>query len=582
MSGLSNLTVSLTKNGYQKIADVIIKHPRHEILANIHGVHAGINLDRSQIFNMLSGNPITNELPEVWDEVRSFDEPQVRALTFIAILYSHNQLIGIFAKSKTGEMRGTLRRDDFGNDKAYTNIAYTMQSFGICAYRPGAAYVDYSMATVFSDMRIGPLAKKVIAKKLEQTGWREPPPGDEFLRTFYEQCFHYQFHDALGLSPEQFESWLEGRVVQVSVLPPMVLPDTDVSVSARLVAALAAKPFVILCGASGTGKTTGIRQLVSALTPKGVDRRTNHAFISVEAGWTDGRHLLGYKNPFGTDGEYYAWTPVIEVLLRANYDTYRGVPFFIILDEMNLSYVEMYFSRFLSIMETSATETPEPVIDRDTLQLMLRSGLLDSDLANMAEAAVKKGGLFLSPNVFIVGTVNVDETTHSFSPKVLDRAFVIEVSCEAPSQHGATYAIPAEDELTLPATEIAQLLTDLTIHSATMDSALGGFLDAVFERSGAFKFGPRVTKEIRRYISVSEKIAMFPGAPAGFASPTAIRDRLLMQKILPKFNGNRAQLGRVIDQLLALDELTQLTATKQKLEAMRAGLGPLGAVSFFS
>lgn len=582
MSGLGELKVSLTKNGFHKIADVIIAHPRNEVLQNISGVYTGINLAESQIVNLLSGDPKTSELPEVWDEIRTFGENQVRALTFVAILYSHNELITTFARSKTGEMRGTLRRDSFDNEKTYTNMAYTMQSFGICGYKRGAPYVDYSLASVFSNMQIGPLAKKIIYKKLQQTGWREPAPNDEFHRTFYEQCEHYRFHDALALTPDQFESWLEGQVVEVSVPSAMVLPATDVAVSAQLVAALASKPFVILCGASGTGKTTGIRHLASALSPLNVDRRENHAFIPVEAGWTDGRHLLGYKNPFGTDGEYYAWTPVVEVLLKANYEQYSAIPFFIILDEMNLSYVEMYFSRFLSIMETSSSETPEPVVDRETLQLMLRSGMLDAEQANMAAAAIKKGGLYLSRNVFIVGTVNIDETTHSFSPKVLDRAFVIEVTCGAPSLHGSTYAVPDEDKLVLPARDVAALLIGTEVGAAPEDTVFTAFLDSVFERSGAYRFGPRVTKEIKRYVAVTGKIAASRGAPAEFTDPSKIRDRILMQKILPKFNGNRSQLGKVLEDLLAMDEMAALGQTASKLESMRRGLGPLGAVSFFS
>ncbi|OHX11546.1 hypothetical protein BI347_17960 [Chromobacterium sphagni] len=582
MSGLGELKVSLTKNGFQKIADLIIAHPRNEILQNIRGVYEGVNLDEAQVVNILSGDQKTRELPDVWDDIRPFGENQVRALTFIAILYSHNALIKTFAQSKTGEMRGVLRRNSFSNEKTYTNIAYAMQSFGICTYKPGAPYVDYSLATVFSNMHIGPLAKKVIYRKLQQTGWREPAPHDDFHRTFYEQCFHYRFHDALALTPEQFESWLEGLNVEVSVPPAMEVPDTAVAVSAKLVAALASKPFVILCGASGTGKTTLIRQLASALSPSAVDRRANHAFIPVEAGWTDGRHLLGYKNPFGTDGEYYAWTQVIEVLLKANYDDYSSIPFFIILDEMNLSYVEMYFSRFLSIMETSTSDTPEPIIDCETLQLMLRSGMLDAEQANMAQAAIKKGGLYLSRNVFIVGTVNIDETTHSFSPKVLDRAFVIEITCGAPSLHGASFMIPDEDKLELPASDVAGLLISADISAAPEDAEFNEFLDAVFERSGSFRFGPRVTKEIKRYMAVTAKIAAFAGSPADFALPSEVRDRVLMQKILPKFNGNRSQLGKVLEELLSMEDMKTLAKTVHKLESMRNGLGPLGAVSFFS
>ena len=90
MSGLHELNVSLTKNGYFKVADVIAKHPRHEVLNKIRGTYAGINLDRAQIANMLSADPNTKELPEEWDEIRNYSKRAIDALVFISILFSHH------------------------------------------------------------------------------------------------------------------------------------------------------------------------------------------------------------------------------------------------------------------------------------------------------------------------------------------------------------------------------------------------------------------------------------------------------------------------------------------------------------
>jgi hypothetical protein len=92
MSGLHELNVSLTKNGYFKVADVIAKHPRHEVLNKIRGTYAGINLDRAQIANMLSADPSTKELPEEWDEIRNYSKRAIDALVFISILFSHHTL----------------------------------------------------------------------------------------------------------------------------------------------------------------------------------------------------------------------------------------------------------------------------------------------------------------------------------------------------------------------------------------------------------------------------------------------------------------------------------------------------------
>ena len=110
MAGLSELTVSLTKNGYYKVAEVIKRHSRHEVLDNISGVHEGINLNRAQIANMLSADPSTDELPEEWDDIRAFGDRAIESFTFIAILFSHENLIVSFANASTGEMRGVITR----------------------------------------------------------------------------------------------------------------------------------------------------------------------------------------------------------------------------------------------------------------------------------------------------------------------------------------------------------------------------------------------------------------------------------------------------------------------------------------
>ena len=370
MPGLEALNVSLTKNGYFKVADVIEKHPRHEVLSNIRGRYPGINLDRAQIANMLSVDPVTKELPEEWDEIRNYDKRAIDAFVFISILFSHHMLIKVFAESMSAEMRGVLKREDLG-DKAYTNLVYSMQTIGLCDYVLGADSIDYNLTPLFKEMSIGPLVKRILTRKLATTGWKEPGPNDYFTRTFYEQCSHFGFHRTLGISKRQFQDWLEGQVVEVQAPPALKVPHGVVTVSASLLAALAAKPFVIIAGTTGTGKTQTIRACTQALCPEGTEPGFNHVFIPVEAGWTDSRHLLGYRNPFGRTGESYSTTPFISLLLRSNYPEHAACPFFVILDEMNLSHVEMYFSRFLSLMETSADGQPEAVLGPSDLRLLV-------------------------------------------------------------------------------------------------------------------------------------------------------------------------------------------------------------------
>ena len=478
----------------------------------------------------------------------------------------------------TAEMRGILQREDLG-DKVYTNLVYSMQTLGLCAYVPGADAIDYNLTPLFKEISIGPLVKRILTRKLATTGWKEPGPNDPFTRTFYEQCFHFGFHHTLGTSERQFHDWLEGQAVEVEAPPVLKVPNDMVTVSASLLAALAAKPFVIIAGTTGTGKTQTIRSCVKALCPVDTEPGFNHVFVPVEAGWTDSRHLLGYRNPFGRMGESYSTTPLLSLLLRANYPAHVACPFFVILDEMNLSYVEMYFSRFLSLMETSAGGQPEAVLGPSELRLLLRSAPSAVE-ATYIEHAITSGGLFLSRNVFIVGTVNVDETTHMFSPKVLDRAFVLEFPTMLPSQKPDEFAIASADAAEGSVSDFWHYLVESgTIAPSKEDDA---FLDAVYGKLERFQFGPRVTTEAQRYLAAVKTLATTATCADEFSTTATVRDRVLMQKILPKLHGNRSQVGKVVSDLVVLARDGNYERARAKLTSMANDLRSPGFTSYFA
>ena len=166
----------------------------------------------------------------------------------------------------------------------------------------------------------------------------------------------------------------------------------------RYITSLLAKPFVILTGNSGTGKTRISKQFAEYLEWESDEGKKNWVIIPVGADWTDNTKILGYYNPLAEDGNgKYEKTKIVELIEEAN--RHKEIPYFVILDEMNLSHVERYFSDFLSHMETP--DTP--------FELECYTRRLD-----------------YPENMFVVGTVNIDETTYMFSPKVLDRANVIE------------------------------------------------------------------------------------------------------------------------------------------------------------
>ena len=164
----------------------------------------------------------------------------------------------------------------------------------------------------------------------------------------------------------------------------------------------------------------------------------NYELVPVGADWTDVRYLLGYSNPFGEGGKKtYEITNTLKIILRALHPVNKYKPHFLILDEMNMSHVERYFSTFLSVMEANkSTLEPINLITKTELELICKVLQNSTETSTEVEASkallAKNRGIFLPQNLFIIGTINVDETTYMFSPKVLDRAHVIELRSKNP------------------------------------------------------------------------------------------------------------------------------------------------------
>ncbi|MBL0183687.1 MAG: hypothetical protein IPP96_15955, partial [Chitinophagaceae bacterium] len=176
----------------------------------------------------------------------------------------------------------------------------------------------------------------------------------------------------------------------------------------RFVASLCAKPFIICSGLSGSGKT----KLAQAFAMWICEDKKQYCLLPVGADWTNREPLLGFPNALKI-GEYVKPdNRVLDLIIEA--DKNKTKPYFLILDEMNLSHVERYFADFLSVMESSE-------------EISLHSGNEDYKCADDKIPAKLK----LPQNLFIIGTVNIDETTYMFSPKVLDRANVIEFRVSA-------------------------------------------------------------------------------------------------------------------------------------------------------
>ena len=191
----------------------------------------------------------------------------------------------------------------------------------------------------------------------------------------------------------------------------------------RLITALASKPFVILAGGTGTGKTKCAIEVARKVCKKQpIGEAADYEVVAVGADWTDTRPLLGYENILGASPSYTV-PKALDLIIRASRNTER--PFFLILDEMNLSHVERYFSDFLSIMESKKIDT-----EASTIKLHANKDGMPSTDGNVGGKVEQR--IQWPDNLFVIGTVNIDETTHMFSPKVLDRAHVIEFK---PDEH---------------------------------------------------------------------------------------------------------------------------------------------------
>ncbi|MGL5479976.1 MAG: McrB family protein [Clostridium sp.] len=164
---------------------------------------------------------------------------------------------------------------------------------------------------------------------------------------------------------------------------------------------LKSKPFVILAGISGTGKSKLVKLFAKAIGAK-------YNLISVKPDWNDSTDLLGYKNL----NDKFIPGQLTEIILEASKDENKDKPYFVCLDEMNLARVEYYFSEYLSLIESRERKDDDSIVT--------------DKIFNSKD--VEYNDLVFPDNLYIVGTVNMDDTTFGFSKKVLDRANTIEFS----------------------------------------------------------------------------------------------------------------------------------------------------------
>lgn len=286
----------------------------------------------------------------------------------------------------------------------------------------------------------------------------------------------------------------------------------------RLAYSLMAKPFVILSGLAGSGKTQLALAFAKCLS-ENIEEQV--CTVSIGADWTNREPLLGYPNALKNDEYVLPESGVLQLLMRANED--QSKPYFLILDEMNLSVVERYFADFLSAMESG-----EPI------------KLWDNEKGNVPKE------IELPKNVFIIGTINVDETTYMFSPKVLDRANVIEFKIAADEMEdylGKKVNINLEQAYSACADMAVDFVTkaksQVEKDEKNKDVLLSFFKE--LKKVNA-EFGYRTVNEISRYLHFAD----------GDLEDDSAIDTAILQKLLPKLHGSRKKLVPVLNSMWKL------------------------------
>ena len=301
-------------------------------------------------------------------------------------------------------------------------------------------------------------------------------------------------------------------------------------ITLRFTAALLTKPFVILTGLSGSGKT----KLAQAFSKWICESEDQICIVPVGADWTNREPLLGFTSALENSKYIFPENGVLSLILKASKVENQNKPYFLILDEMNLSHVERYFADFLSAME-SKEKIP-----------------LHPDTEEWVDKLEIPANLILPKNLFIIGTVNIDETTYMFSPKVLDRASVIEFRVTQNEMKNYMNTLGNLDLKSIEgkgsnmARSFIEISNTVELNQLKNDILTSSLIDFFSElkKVGA-EFGYRSASEIIRFAAIIGKIE-----PKW--KNDQIIDASIMQKLLPKVHGSRRKLEPVLKTLACL------------------------------
>lgn len=315
-----------------------------------------------------------------------------------------------------------------------------------------------------------------------------------------------------------------------------------------LLTALRTKPFLLLAGISGTGKSRIVRELAKSCwkadeenTDFGNNCPRNFCMVQVKPNWHDSSELMGYVSRIG-EKPVFVTGEFLKFVTRAWQEPDK--PYFLCLDEMNLAPVEQYFAEYLSVIESrkrnnDGSITTDPILKKEAEEWY---HTLISNLTE--EEALRKKfleeGIALPQNLFVIGTVNMDETTFSFSRKVLDRAMTIEMN-EVDLNGGLDENAPSEfgyigDWLKCVAVEGKDVYADNKDLCDKVITYLEG-VNAVLEGT-PFKIAYRTRNEFLIY-----------AVHRGEDNLANALDEMTSMKILSRIEGDADKIGNLLDRL---------------------------------
>lgn len=381
--------------------------------------------------------------------------------------------------------------------------------------------------------------------------------------------------------------------------------------------ALRTKPFLLLAGISGTGKSRIVKEMAYASCPDESDLRKddvtpgNYLLVEVKPNWHDSTELLGYES---TIKENYVLTPFVKFLYKAM--KHPNVPFFVCLDEMNLAPVEQYFAEFLSILESrklledGETILSEPLIKADIFNkypnlanelsgkstpeknhrdsgYMVTSPVEEYIPMEDEYKELQENGLRIPQNVLVIGTVNMDETTHQFSRKVIDRAMTIEMNevkfdtfFESSDELGYSNE-PLGKEYFLPRyTSAGKALESIPEDAEYIKENVPTLLEKLNEAldSTPFKIAYRVQNELVLYfVSLRQESDNKELSTEELLNKAM--DGILMMKVLPRIEGDKDLLEECLKKLAEFAK--DYPSASIKISEMQDRLNKLQFTSFW-